>query len=726
MAEIYALVQKDVSFGQIKTIGSARPMKYFRLLIFLAFFSGFSQTNAVDSERFPVFPECDAVTFAQEESCFKTALKKRISEEFDLSETMVQENFFGNVVILFEVTKKGAFNVNYINAPLPQIDAEMRRVFKELPSIAPPTYNGRPVEMQFRVAVEIPVKKDFEVVAESMKETQPVLVVEEEQDSILQEYDQIESLGYEDERVESELNIPLSHEWYNRFDDEVNRIGTNFHTSSKPFLFSEVQPYYNFLAETEKLNKPVNSWFGRKLWNEHLITFKGEDYWFTADVALDLQLGKDFGGEHDVTYNNTRAAIFQGGLGEDFNFYTVLYESQGRFADYYNRFAESIRPENREPATIPGRGIAKEFMGDAYDYPVAEGYLSYSPGKFFNLQFGHGKNFIGDGYRSLLLSDNATPYPYFKLNTTFWKLKYTNTWMSLRDVRQEVTGEGSFRTKYMANHYLSYNVTKRLNLGFFESVMWEDDNNRGFDLNYLNPVIFYRAIEFSTGARAGNAIIGLSGKYKWNDHLNLYTQFLIDEFSSGDIFGGEGSWKNKLGFQFGMKFFNAFNVEDLYFQVEYNQVRPYTYSHNTITLNYGHNNQSMAHLWGANFREIVGISRYRYKRFYGHTKMIYGKRGFDFNTRADNLAYGGDIYTSEYERAYETGVEIGQGNTAYSFFSETEAGYIISPATNLKIYGSFIFRSFDPEENTSTVFQNDTFWLNFGIRTDIFNWYYDY
>ncbi|WP_424493105.1 gliding motility protein RemB [Salinimicrobium sp. GXAS 041] len=701
-------------------------MKYFRLLIFLSFISGFSQTPELDAERFPIFPECNAVTLEQEENCFKTTLKKRISEEFILPESLAQENFAGNVIILFGISKNGVFTVNYINAPLPQIDKEMRRVFAELPAIAPPTYNGRPVNMQFRVSVEIPMKTDFENNVNSAELVQVKPTVEEEQDGILTEYDQIESLGYNDERVESELNIPLSHEWYNRFDDEVNRIGTNFHTSSKPFLFSQVQPYYDFVSETEKLRKPVKSWFGRKLWNEHLITFKGEDYWFTADFALDLQLGKDFGGEHDVTYNNTRAAIFQGGLGKNFNFYTVLYENQGRFADYYNRFAESIRPENREPATIPGRGIAKEFMGDAYDYPVAEGYLSYSPGKFFNLQFGHGKNFIGDGYRSLLLSDNATPYPYFKLNTTFWKLKYTNTWMSLRDVRQKVTGEGSFRTKYMANHYLSYNVTKRLNLGFFESVMWEDDNNRGFDLNYLNPVIFYRAIEFSTGARAGNAIIGLSGKYKWSDHLNLYTQFLIDEFSSGDIFGGEGSWKNKLGFQFGMKYFNAFNVENLYFQLEYNQVRPYTYSHNTITLNYGHNNQSMAHLWGANFREIVAISRYRYGRFYGHSKLIYGKRGFDFNTAGDDLAYGGDIYTSEYERAYETGVEIGQGNTTNSFFSETEAGYIINPATNLKLYGNFIFRSFNPEVNTSTVFQNDTFWLNFGIRTDIFNWYYDY
>lgn len=709
-------------------------MKYFCLLFFSIFFCGYSTSQSIDPERFPVFPECREAAVANEAACFRAALKQRIVERFETPQVVNEQEYRGEIAVLFEVTREGDFRIIYVDAAFPELKAEMERVFSELPAISPATYSGRPINFQFRMALRVPLDEIHIVPAppETLDaEAEEAVVVQQKKirkpnDSVVNEYDEIVSLGYENRRAKSAINIPLSHEWYSRFDDEVNRVGTNFHSAAKPFLFKEVQPYYDFAAEEVELYKPVDSWWGRKLWNEHLVTFQGEDYWFTLDFALDLQVGKDFGSELDVTYNNTRAAIFQGGLGESINFYTVLYENQGRFADYYNRYAESIRPDGGDPAIIPGRGIAKPFMGQGYDYPVAEGYLSFSPGKFFNLQFGHGKHFIGDGYRSLLLSDNATPYPYFRLNTTFWKLKYTNTWMSLRDVRSEVTADGSYRTKYMANHYLSYNVTKRLNIGLFEAVMWEDDNNRGFDLNYLNPVIFYRAIEFSTGPRAGNAIIGLTGKYKWSDQFNMYTQLLIDEFSSGDIFGGEGSWKNKLGFQLGMKYFNALNVDNLLLQLEYNQVRPYTYSHNTITLNYGHNNQSMAHLWGANFRELVAIARYKYRRYYGHTKLIYGQRGFDFGQNGNFAAYGGDIYTSERQRPFDTDVEIGQGNTTNSFYSETEAGYIINPTTNLKIYGSFIYRNFSPEVNTTSTFENTTYWLNFGIRTDIFNWYYDY
>ncbi|MGB7841895.1 MAG: gliding motility protein RemB, partial [Salinimicrobium sp.] len=661
-------------------------MRLFKLLFLFLPLLSFSQKITSDDERFPVFPNCADVGYEQEDACFESTLKSEFFRSFKMPEVVIKEGFSGEIVVLFEVTREGFFKVDYIDAAYPELKEAIQEVFKNLIKLKPATYNSRPIAMQFRMPVKIPFnkedaeaqKQDFKVEAVTPKIKSEPLKEESVAPSLPSnnEYDEIKSLEFEHPRASSEINIPFSHELYNRFENELNRVGTNFHTASKPFMFSEVQPYYDFGQEIDKLKKPADSWVGRKVWNEHLFTFQAKDYWFAIDFGLDMQVGKDFDSDLDVTYNNTRAAIFQGGLGKNLNFYSVVYENQGRFADYYNRYAESIKPGIEGPAIIPGRGIAKKFMGQAYDYPVAEAYLSYSPGKFFNLQFGHGKNFIGDGYRSLLLSDNASPYPFFKLSTEFWKIKYTNTWMSLRDVRTEVTGEGSYRTKYMANHYLSYNVTKRLNIGFFESVMWENDNNRGFDINYLNPIIFYRAIEFSTGAQAGNAIIGLTGKYKWSDNFLTYGQWLIDEFSSGDVFGGEGSWKNKHGFQFGAKYFNAFNIPRLNLQLEYNQVRPYTYSHNTIVLNYGHNNQSMAHQWGANFRELIGIARYRHGRYYGSLKAIYGKRGFDFNTFSDDAAYGGDIYRTEDDRPYETGVKIGQGNTVNSIYAETEVGYI--------------------------------------------------
>ncbi|MGM0932071.1 MAG: gliding motility protein RemB [Bacteroidota bacterium] len=710
-------------------------MKYTLLLFMILASVCLSAQTKNNIEVYPRFSECENVPYEQQSDCFERTFSAFVIENFQMPLKVEAEDYRGVATLIFEVDKTGSFNLLYTDAAYSELKEELQRVFDLLPTIAPATYNSRPSFMQFKMKLMIPLEISLEEVTvqeEFISEENTEKKIAQRTDSKVQalnEYDSIKSGEFTRPRYQSRINIPLSHEYYSRFDANFNRIGTNTHSASKPLRFDEVAPYYDFEAKEMQMLKNTNSLLGRKIWNEHLIRFQTDEYWFTIDFAMDMQLGKDFEQtEYEFTYNNTRAAIFQGGLGEKLNFYSVVYENQGRFADYYNRYAESIRPDGGDPAIIPGRGIAKPFMDGGYDYPVAEGYLTYSPGKFFNLEFGHGKNFIGDGYRSLLMSDNASPYPYFKLNTTFWKIKYTNTWMSLRDVRPEVTESGSFRTKYMANHYLSYNVTKRLNLGFFESVVWENDNDRGFDLNYLNPVIFYRAIEFSTGARGGNAIIGLTGKYKVSDQINVYGQWVIDEFSSADVFGGEQSWKNKLGYQLGVKYFNAFSVPGLFLRAEYNQVRPYTYSHNTGVLNYGHNNQSMAHQWGASFREILAIARYKKDRWYGHGKFIYGTRGYNFDNFADNYNYGGDIYGSERERPenLDTGVKIGQGNTTSSLFAEVEAGYIINPATNLKLYGSFIYRNFKPEVKTFNQFENSTTWINFGIRTDIFNWYYDY
>lgn len=703
-------------------------MKQLYLFCFvLSSFWSMAQVASFQLENYPVFPDCADVGHDAMEACFNQTLQQFIHDNFKVPESVSEKDYRGNIHVLFEVNKKGDFKILYVDSAYEDLKEEVRRVFDQLPKVDPPTYNGKPSYMQFTFPIAIPLR------APGVAQTPPPLwhnLTTENQlkeDQFKNEYDDIINQPYSNEEYVSNLNIPLSHHNYSLFDPAMNRVGNNSHTAQKPYIYSEVNKYYDFAEENGKLMQDRKTWFGRKLWNEHMVTIKGKDYWMTLDPGVDLQLGRDLDADL-TTYNNTRIVMLQGGLGKNLSFHGVIYESQGRFADYFNRYAESIQTGGGNPAIIPGQGIAKSFKSDSYDYPVATGYFSYSPAEFFNLQFGHGKTHIGDGYRSLFMSDNASPYPFMRLNTTFWKLKYTNTWMSLRDPRIAIVEDGAYRPKYIANHYLSINVTKRLNIGLFESVVWENGNGRGFDVNYLNPIIFYRAIEFSTGPKGGNAFIGLAGKYKVSDRVNVYGQFAIDEFSSLDVFEGKGSYKNKTGYQIGAKYYDAFNLPGLYIQGEYNRVRPYTYSHNTVILNFAHLNQPVAHTLGANFSEFVGIARYQSGRFYGDAKVVVAKRGFDFNTDEDDFNYGGDIFRSEYEPmpGGAIGHTVAQGNTTNFLHTELQLGYLINPATNLKIYGSVIFRNFDPLVDTDLVFKNSSTWVNFGIRTDIFNWYYDF
>ena len=687
---------------------------------------GYTQT-ALSYEKPPVFKECDSIAVEQLKSCFNFTLSTFIYENFEVPQIVIDESYVGDVKVLFEVNKEGEFKAIYTDAIYDELKVESQRVFDMLPKIQPATYNGKPTFVQYSLGISIPLKAPVSPNLQSTEE-EKLSIKDRLNATLSNEYDQV-SKGlkpYEELEYHSQLNIPFTHAYYARFDDEMNALGTNSHTAVKPYVYSDVARYYDIKAEKESLAKSTDSWLGRKVFNEHLVEVQGKDYWFTIDPVLDLQVGKDTEADFSSTWNNTRGVFIQAGLGKRFNLSATVYESQGRFAEYFNQYAEALRRGGGEPAIIPGRGIAKRFKEDAYDYPAAEAYLSYTPADFLNIQFGHGKNFIGDGYRSLLQSDVSSPYPFLKLNASFWKIKYTSTWMWLKDVRPEVEVDGAFLTKYMANHYLSWNVSKRLNIGFFESVIWENTNNRGFDVNYLNPIIFLRAIEFQTGQDAGNAILGLSSKYKWNNKINLYGQFILDEFSLSDVKAGEKSWKNKFGYQIGAKYFNAFQVKDLLLQAEYNQVRPYTYSHNTQVLNYASFNQPMAHLWGANFKELVLIGRYNYKRWFGDAKFIIGQRGFDYNTDDDSFSYGGDIYRDYNDRNADTGIKIGQGNKTNSIMAELQAGYLLNPATNLKVFTNIIYRDFNPDAITASTTDSNTLWFSIGVRTDLFNWYNDF
>lgn len=694
-------------------------MKYFSFIIVLFVSSLLHAQDSIAYEKYPVFNECKNTEIEELPKCFEIQVQQQFSELFKMPEIVNKDNYKGRMSILFEVTEDGEFELVYTKAAYSDLEDEVIRVFKQFPVIQPATFDGKPVYTQYALQVLLPTMEWVNSKTDRDNAKAPKNKLE----AAAMEYDSIKSLGSTTtNKYKSGLNIPFTHQNYAKFDYNINVVGTNSHTAVKPYSYSDVSKYYDFEAAETSLAKNKSSWFGRKFWNEHMVSFKGKDYWFTADITTDLQLGKDAQSELSYTYNNTRALNVQGGLGEKITFSAGVYESQGRFADYVNAYAESIKPDGGNPAIIPGRGIAKEFGDDSYDYPIAEGYIAYRASKLFNAQFGHGKNFVGDGYRSLFVSDAASPHPYLKLNTSFWKIKYTNTWMWLKDVRPDATVDGAYGSKYMATHFLSWNVTKRLNVGFFESVLWTNDNGRGFDVNYLNPIIFYRAIEFSTGSRAGNALIGLSGKYKLSDKVNIYGQLIIDEFSSKDIFGGNQSWKNKLGYQIGLKYYNAFKVKNLMLQGEYNQVRPYTYSHDELMLNYGHNNQSMAHLWGANFREVIGIAHYNYKRWYGMAKLIYGQRGLD---TGDGVSYGGDIFMNNDLRPSDNNISLLQGNTTNVFIADLQAGYLVNPSTNLKAFVNLTQRSFSPE-NVPADFEKNTTWFNLGFRTDLFNNYTDY
>ncbi|MBK6994254.1 MAG: hypothetical protein IPH31_04780 [Lewinellaceae bacterium] len=299
------------------------------------------------------------------------------------------------------------------------------------------------------------------------------------------------------------------------------------------------------------------------------------------------------------------------------------------------------------------------YIQNGYDFNVATAYLGFQASRHFGIQIGHGKHFIGNGYRSMFLSDFSAPTFFLKLDTRVWKFHFQNLFLELSPVSQVNIPDGTILPKkYVAIHYLNFKVAPRLAFGFFEATVF--NRSRQFEFQYLNPVIFYRSVEGMIGS-PDNVLLGFDGRWNVLRRVQLYGQVLLDELVSSEIFSGSGWWANKWGIQAGVKYVNVFGLDHLDLQVEHNLARPFTYSHYDPANSYTHYNQPLAHPLGANFRESLVLLRWQpLSRLSLQARFIHAQIGD--NTPTEN--WGGNPLLDYNTRVQDYDNEIGQGVAA--------------------------------------------------------------
>jgi hypothetical protein len=303
---------------------------------------------------------------------------------------------------------------------------------------------------------------------------------------------------------------------------------------------------------------------------------------------------------------------------------------------------------------VPNAGYYKTFKTTGYDYFDARGSFTFGITKYIDVQFGYDKNFIGNGYRSLFLSDFSNNILFLKLNTKIWKINYQNLFMEL-NATEPRGPDRLLKKKYAAMHHLDVNIAKSINIGLFEGIIFGRPDH--FEFGYLNPIIFYRSIEQQNGS-FDNALVGLDIKANVKHAVQLYGQLIIDEFVLSEIKENNGSWVNKWGFQAGAKYVDAFGIKNLDLQLESNRVRPFTYSHSDSIANYTHYNQPLAHPLGANFQEVIGIARYQpAPKWYLEGKLFFWKQGVD---TSNTVSYGSNIFLPYTYRNMDDGFTVGE------------------------------------------------------------------
>ena len=466
-----------------------------------------------------------------------------------------------------------------------------------------------------------------------------------------------------------------------------------------------VQDNWMFSGLGDSLNqspRPVLTYFYRD--QTDLYSVQTKDFSFRLNPVLLLQGGVEGGSANTfggLRYVNTRGVAFEGLIDQRLGFYAFLTDNQEAVPGWVQAQTQlSSRPGN---PVAPHEGYTKPFKNStsAYDFFTARGGITYAATKHINVQLAHDRNFIGNGYRSLILSDYGAPYFFLKLNTRVWKFNYQNIFAELTARRGIANADTLYPKKYLALHHLSFDVSDNFNIGVFESEV-SGGPGRGLELQYLNPVIFYRAIEQQTGS-ADNALLGFDFKWNIQHRAQLYGQLVLDEFKIKEVLAGDGWWSNKQAIQLGGKLLDLGGVRNLDLQVEFNYIRPYTYQHENLYTAYEHYQQPLAHPMGANLSEILGVLSYQpLPRLSLIAKAFYTKQGLDFAYSPVGQPVPGSNYGSNPLQPYNNrplgtdgqprpyGYRVGDGNTSHLFHGDITATY--QPRLNLFLDATLIVR----------------------------------
>lgn len=503
-------------------------------------------------------------------------------------------------------------------------------------------------------------------------------------------------------------DLPLNRDIYYDIDRNGACRTSTMHTGLRPIIESraDLENVMGFRPDSTR----DYYYLTLKLYKEHLIQVKSGGFRLSIDPTFRFEIGKDFtesavANDNQAQNNfNSRGFWVKADFGRTVSFQSSFYENQSILPLYLYQYVQAH-------GVVPGQGRVKEFGKRGLDFAWAQGNVSWTPKRWLNVQFGNGRHFVGNGYRSVLLSDNTFPYPYLKFSalTNNGRFQYTTINAKFQFAGDPAdrlpTGESSeslFFWKRASFKHLSVNLGPA-QLGLFEATIWRNIDSTGvrpFNAMELDPVIGLNTISNGFGGE-NKQLLGLDAKVRLTDKLFLYGQFALDDPD-----------KQRYAWQAGMQCFD-FLRRDLHLLLEYNTATPFAYTSSIPRGSYSHYDQPLAHPMGAGFNEAVAMMDYGIKqRFWFRAMASVATSRTD--TSATTIS-GSDIFaTGERTGADSLSVERTRNWLDLSF------AWRINQMSNASLSVGFIMRDIGPAPD-----EQSSHYLYVTIRTGLFNRYYD-
>lgn len=316
------------------------------------------------------------------------------------------------------------------------------------------------------------------------------------------------------------------------------------YSSVKPFLSNQEDinifygpdlppaewPFYdstgNLIIDTTEINprKTVAQWCKEHFFETNFITAEKNDCSININPLFIFE-GRKMKGDDtsSMLTRNTRGIEAFGKLGKHITYYTSFYENQGGFFPYEKEYIDKYD-------VIPGQGHGKEFKETQLDWAWVTGHIYVRASRNLEFVLGYGKNFIGHGYRSIILSDQAFNYPYVRSQVSLFdrKLFFNSIWAQTQSWNHD--------SDFVSNNHTFHNAT-------YNVLGWNPQVLRGVNLSIIHGITWKKS-------QKSNFLAADLRVSPFND-LNIYAQA---RYNCDDILD------KKVGYQAGFEIFDVFEM----------------------------------------------------------------------------------------------------------------------------------------------------------------------
>jgi hypothetical protein len=487
---------------------------------------------------------------------------------------------------------------------------------------------------------------------------------------------------------------------------------------SKTNVLNSLYPTSGNDLDLSHLNRDstvVYSDLSDRIYKKNVFQFKNKVGYIVINPMINLSKGKNYLDTNKFNLNrNARGLYFEGRLFDNFSFNFGVSENQSIFQTYEREYMSS-RGESYvfgggkysvQNAVVPGGSRTKPFKVNGYDYAYSFGMMRLDLHKKFAIEAGNNKNFVGSGYRSLLLSDNSFYSPTLRLQWNISpELSYQVIYKKqLNLFRKPITKavEGEYESKLFSANYLTFKPVKSFSISLFSSgIQLEGDSliSHGFVAKNILPLPFIQNDILFNQPDYVNGISGLNIDLAFNN-IRIYSQLAIDKVND----------KLLSAYQAGAYFFDPFKIKKALIQFECNYVPKNFYASNSPKNAYSNFNLPLAHPKGNNFLEFFVKMSYEYKRLYFTAKSdMYITEG---GTMSQHIQANSIFSLSNVNASYTNG---------FTFYEDVELGYRLNRKYNGTIFLGFRGRAAQYHQANEAI---QSIW--FGVKTGLSNEYLDF